>query len=177
MKRTSVDTIRVFRSPLNHSRGVIVAGSLRIPCAIGRSGTTHLKREGDGASRIGRFGMLQVYYRHDRGKRPRTLLPIRRISPDDGWCDAPADRCYNSRVTLPYNASCEEMWRDDNLYNVVVDLDINRGPITKGRGSALFLHIARPDYTPTQGCIAVAQKDMARLLALAGPNTKIQICG
>ncbi len=177
MKRTTVSVIRVRRSPLNHSRGMIEAGNLRIPCALGRTGPAHSKQEGDGHSLIGCFGMIQVFYRGDKGLRPVTRLPLRRIGLSDGWCDAPCDRRYNRRVTLPYSASHEVMWREDNLYDVVVDLDINRGPTVRGRGSALFLHIARQGYLPTQGCVAVARKDMARLLKLAGPGTKIEICG
>lgn len=177
MKRTRVSVIRVYRSPLDHSRGTLVAGNLRISCALGRSGTAYSKREGDGYTVIGRFGMIEAFYRADRIRRPQTGLKLKATRRTDGWCDAPDDRLYNRKVPLPHKASHEELWRDDGLYNVVVDLSVNRRPIVKGRGSALFLHMAKPGYSPTAGCIAVAAKDMARLLALAGPDTKIQIMG
>lgn len=176
MKRTTVSVLRVRRSSLDHSRGFIEAGTLRIPCAIGRSGTAYRKREGDGASVIGRFGNIQVFYRRDKGLRPRTLIGLKAIREHDGWCDDPADRRYNRRITRPYPASHEAMWRDDNLYDVVFDLDINRRPIVRGRGSALFLHIARPGYEPTAGCVAVSKGHMARLLTVVGPATMLEIC-
>lgn len=177
MKRTTLSVLRVRRSSIDHSRGFIEAGPLRIPCALGRSGTAHGKREGDGVSVIGRFSLIQVFYRRDKRLPLRTGLPLRPIRATDGWCDDPCDQRYNRKVTRPYPASHEAMWRDDGLYDVVVDIGINRAPTVKGRGSALFLHIARPGYTPTAGCVAVSRNHMARLLAWAGPNTILEICG
>ncbi len=171
----NISLIRVFRSPLNHHRGLLMAGNLRIPCALGRSGTTRQKCEGDGRTVLGKFGLIQAFYRQDRMRRPNTLLPLTPLRPHDGWCDAPNDRRYNHKVLLPYQTSHETMWREDGLYDIVVDLAINRRPVVKGRGSALFLHMARPNYEPTAGCIAVAPRHMARLLALIGPKTKIEI--
>jgi len=177
MKRTTLSVLRVRRSPLNHSRGFIEAGPLRIPCALGRSGTARRKREGDGASVIGRFSLIQVFYRRDKRLPLRTNLPLKPIRTTDGWCDEPSDRRYNRKVTKPCPSSHESLWRDDDLYDVVVDIGINRGPIVKGRGSALFLHIARPGYAPTAGCVAVSENHMARLLTLTGPDTVLEICG
>jgi L,D-peptidoglycan transpeptidase YkuD (ErfK/YbiS/YcfS/YnhG family) len=177
MKRTHIDVIRVYRSPLDHRRGRVVAGNLVLPCALGRSGTTHRKREGDGGSPVGRFPLLQAFYRPDRGPRPRTGLKIRALRPTDSWCDDPADRRYNKLVPLPFRPSHEEMWREDYLYDIVVDIAWNRGPIQKGKGSAIFLHLARPGFEPTAGCVAVHRRDWRRLLALIGPGTKIEIVG
>lgn len=176
MKRTTVSVLRVRRSSLNHSRGFIEAGPLRIPCAIGRAGTACRKREGDGVSVIGRFRIIQVFYRRDKGLRPKAQLPLRAIRPDDGWCDDPADSRYNRKIKRPYAGGHEVMWRDDNLYDVVFDLDINRGPTIRGRGSALFMHVARPGYQPTAGCVAVSKTHIARLLAMAGAETIVEIC-
>jgi L,D-peptidoglycan transpeptidase YkuD (ErfK/YbiS/YcfS/YnhG family) len=165
MKRVTVDLVRVHRSPVDHRRGHLVAGNLTIPCAIGRSGTTHRKREGDGASPVGRFPLLQAFYRPDHGPRPRTRLPLARIEPGHGWCDDPGDRRYNTLVPLPCPSSHEAMWREDHLYDVVVDIAWNRGPIQRGRGSAIFLHLARPDYAPTEGCVALKEADLRAALA------------
>jgi L,D-peptidoglycan transpeptidase YkuD (ErfK/YbiS/YcfS/YnhG family) len=169
--------IRVFRSPLDARRGRLVAGSLVLPCALGRAGVTRRKREGDGASPVGRFGILQGYYRADRVPRPRTALPLRALRPDDGWCDDPADRCYNRPVRLPWPTSHEALWRADDLYDIVLDLSWNRGPIRPGRGSAIFLHLAKPGYEPTAGCIAVDARMARRLLERIGPRTRIEIAG
>jgi L,D-peptidoglycan transpeptidase YkuD (ErfK/YbiS/YcfS/YnhG family) len=177
MKRDYVNIIRVFRSPVDHRRGRLVAGNLVLPCALGRSGPRRGKREGDGASPIGRFGLLQAFYRADHGPRPRTGLALRRIRPGDGWSDDPRDRRYNRLVPLPYEASHEKMWRDDHLYDVVIDIAWNRGPIIGGRGSAIFLHLARPGFTPTEGCVAVDRRTIRRLMQRIGPRTRIEIVG
>ena len=177
MKRATLALIRVYRSPIDHRRGRIVAGPLTIPCALGRAGTTHCKREGDGATPAGRFRLLGCFYRADRGRRPPSKLPTAAIRPTDGWCDDPNDRRYNRPVRLPYPARHERMWRDDHLYNVVVDIAWNRGPVVRGRGSAIFLHLARPDFAPTEGCVAVPPQAARRLLQRIGPNTRIEIVG
>jgi L,D-peptidoglycan transpeptidase YkuD (ErfK/YbiS/YcfS/YnhG family) len=170
-------TIRVYRSPLDHRRGRLVAGSLVLPCALGRSGTTRAKREGDGASPVGRFRLLQAFYRADRGPRPRTGLKLTPTRRTDGWCDDVGDRRYNRRVPLPCATSHEEMWRADRLYDVVIDIAWNRGPIVRGRGSAIFLHLARPGFEPTAGCVAVEPAKVCRLLERIGPRTQIEIVG
>ncbi|MBZ6077001.1 L,D-transpeptidase family protein [Microvirga puerhi] len=175
MKRTCVNLILVRRSPLDRRRGRLQAGNLILPCAIGRSGTTRTKREGDGASPIGYFALLQGFYRPDRGPRPRTGLKLRPLRRQDGWSDDPEDRRYNRLVTLPCPTSHEKMWRDDHLYDVVVDIAWNRGPIRRGRGSAIFLHLARPEFSPTEGCVAVHPRMIRRLLERIGPRTQIAI--
>jgi L,D-peptidoglycan transpeptidase YkuD (ErfK/YbiS/YcfS/YnhG family) len=175
MKRSTFDTIRVFRSPLDHRRGRLVAGPISIPCSLGRAGTRRNKREGDGATPLGRFRVLGCFYRPDKGLRPRTRLPLAASRPSDGWCDDPRDRRYNQPVSLPYPARHERMWRDDHLYDVVVDLACNRGPVIKGRGSAIFLHLAWPDFSPTEGCVAVPAAMIRRLVERIGPHTHIEI--
>ncbi len=177
MKQSRVNVIRVFRSPLDHRRGRLTAGNLVISCALGRSGTARAKREGDGASPVGRFRILQAFYRADHGPRPRTGLPLRAIRPRDGWSDDVRDRRYNRLVPLPCPTSHEKMWRDDRLYDVVLDIAWNRGPIKKGRGSAIFLHLARPGLLPTEGCVAVDKRTIRRLLERIGPKTRIEIVG
>lgn len=156
-------------------RGRIVAGNLSVPCGLGRGGIVRSKREGDGGTPAGRFRVLGIWYRPDRAARPRTTLPVRVIRPDSGWCDAPGDRRYNRPVRLPFAASHERMWRDDALYDVVLDLSWNRGPIVPGRGSAIFLHSARPGLSPTEGCVAVDRRVVARLAERIGPGTVLVV--
>lgn len=147
------------------------------PCALGASGPVRGKREGDGGTPASRMRALAAYYRPDRLRRPRILLPLRRLRPDSGWCDAPGDRRYNRPVRLPLAASHERMWRDDALYDVVLDLSWNRSPAIAGRGSAIFLHAARPGYGPTEGCIAVDRARIVRLAERIGPRTVIAVLG
>lgn len=175
MKRTTVPVIRVYRSALDPTRGRLVAGPISLKCALGRSGPRRAKREGDGASPIARLRVLGGFYRADRIRRPRTLLRLKPIRPQDGWCDDPDDRRYNRPVTRPCAASHEAMWRDDHVYDVVLDLAWNRGPIVRGRGSAIFLHLAKADFAPTAGCVAVQPTAVRRLLERIGPDTIIEI--
>lgn len=171
----SLTSIHVRARSAAAQDGVLIAGNLRVPCKLGRSGRRWLKREGDGSTPSGIWPMRQVLAR--RGSWPwlRTGLPFRFIAPDDGWCDDPDDRNYNRAVKLPYPASHEELWRKDHLYDVVVILGHNDRPRIRGAGSAVFFHLADPAGGPTAGCIAVAAADMRKVLALCGARTKIRV--
>ena len=159
------------------SRGELVWQGHRIRCALGKRGLKPAadKREGDGASPIGVWPLRRVLWRPDKGPPPKTALPVQAIRPDDGWCDAPLDPAYNRPVALPYSASAERLWRGDDLYDLVVVLGHNDDPVVPGAGSAIFLHLARPDYSPTEGCVAVARADLEALLAEAGPGDGLGI--
>ncbi|MHB2168329.1 L,D-transpeptidase family protein [Alsobacter sp. R-9] len=161
--------------PLDHRRGRIGIGHRTYPCALGRSGATRRKREGDGATPLGVLRPLGVFWRRDRVTRPLCLLPRRPIQANDGWCDDVNHPRYNRPVRLPFPASHETMRRADHLYDVVIDLDWNRRPAIRGRGSAIFLHLARAGYAPTEGCIAVSAKTMRLLLPLLTPATRLVV--
>ena len=145
------------------------------PCAVGRGGVRGEKREGDGVTPAGVWPIRRILFRPDRLAPPRTKLPAAPIQPQDGWCDDPADPNSNEPVTLPYEASHEEMWREDGLYDLVAILGYNDDPPEPGRGSAIFLHVARPDYGPTEGCVALALPDLLMLLEQAGPEAALHI--
>jgi L,D-peptidoglycan transpeptidase YkuD (ErfK/YbiS/YcfS/YnhG family) len=156
-------------------RGVLMAGGLTVPCALGRAGIVRQKREGDGATPRGVWRPVAAYFRADRLPRPATTLPIRAVRIEDGWCDDPSDRRYNRPVHRPYGGRHEHLWRADRLYDVIVVLDYNLAHPSPGAGSAIFLHVAGPGFPPTQGCIAVAPKAMRRLLARMDRNTVIVV--
>lgn len=141
-----------------------VRGQL-IRAAFGRGGLKRHKEEGDGATPIANLPLRRVLYRADRVKPPVCGVPVEPLAPDDGWCDDPADRDYNRIIRLPHTARHEELWRADGLYDMIGVLGWNDSPVERGRGSAIFLHVARPDYAPTDGCIALALADLQRLLA------------
>ena len=147
------------------------------PCAVGRSGVVAAaeKREGDGASPAGAWPMRRLLYRADRLAQPETGLPVAAIAEDDGWCDDPQDGAYNQPVQLPYAASHERLWRDDEIYDLIVVLGHNDAPVRPGQGSAIFLHCARPGFTPTEGCVALAPETLLRLLAGAKPGDQVVI--
>lgn len=155
--------------------GLLIIGPVTVPCALGRSGLSYRKREGDGASPIGRFQLRRLFYRGDRQFRPRTGLKTAQLRANDGWCDGAIDRNYNRHVMHPYPASAERMWRDDHLYDVVIVIGHNDRPCIKGAGSAIFMHHARDGLKPTEGCIALRQADMRRVLPLIGKHTWISI--
>lgn len=176
-RSATLGLLRVRPLPGDPTRGTLSTGWTVMSCALGRSGVTNGKREGDGASPRGVFRLRGGFYRPDRFPvRPTSALPLRATRPQDGWCDAPRDRRYNRPIRLPSDAaSAERLWRDDGLYDLVIDLDYNRGPIRPGRGSAIFLHVARAGYRPTEGCVALKPADLLRLLRRLGPRTRLAI--
>lgn len=175
--QTLLETIEV-RAPAGASVGRLGFGGRSFACALGRSGVVGDKKEGDGGTPAGRFRLRRVFYRPDRALAPFTDLPVAALTQADGWCDDPADPKYNQRVSLPYAASHEEMWRDDHLYDLLAVIGYNDDPIKPGAGSAIFLHVAGrgPDgLAATAGCVALALEDLRAILAFAGPETPIDI--
>lgn len=152
-------------------------GGKEVRCALGRGGVTPAdeKVEGDGKTPAGVWPIRRVVWRADRGRRPTSAFSCDPIGASDGWCDDPADSAYNCPVTLPYPASCETMWREDELYDIVVILAHNDDPPIPGKGSAIFLHCAKPGYPPTEGCVALARADLEALLAAARPGDAVEI--
>lgn len=172
-KRGRILTVRAL-SPAA-TRGVLRIGGMVLSCALGRGGRRPSKREGDGATPIGKHPVGEVFYRADRMRRPRTCLSAHPLHRWDGWCDDPADRNYNRPVRHPYPASAEVMWRRDDLYDVVIVLDYNQRPRIRGRGSAVFMHLARPGYAPTAGCIALSAHDMRIVLECLAPAAVVHV--
>lgn len=173
-----LERIVVRRKPGSTCQGLIRAENRVLACALGRQGTTVFKREGDGATPAHHLlRPLWVYWRPDRGRRPHSRLDLSPIGQGDGWCDGPAHPAYNSPVRLPFVASHETMWRDDQLYDICVVLDWNMVPRARARnrGSAIFMHVAKPGYPPTAGCIALARPDLEWLLAWIGSETQILV--
>ncbi|HEY1382939.1 MAG TPA: L,D-transpeptidase family protein [Dongiaceae bacterium] len=147
------------------TRGSAHLGGAVFPCALGRSGLVADKREGDGGTPVGRFAFRRLLYRADRIPHIETRLPARHIDPADAWCDDPADAAYNQPVRLPYPARHERLWLDSHLYDLVVVIGHNDDPVVKSAGSAVFLHLARDDWGPTEGCIAFRREDLLAIVA------------
>jgi L,D-peptidoglycan transpeptidase YkuD (ErfK/YbiS/YcfS/YnhG family) len=153
----------------------LLAGTLAIPVAVGRSGIIANKREGDGGTPRGRFRLVRLWWRADRWPRPQTALPVRPIHPLDGWCEEPADRHYNRPIRLPKDSTADHLVRSDRLYDYIIELDHNTRPRIAGRGSAVFVHIARDNFGPTAGCVALRFDRLQKLLVQLGPHTRIDI--
>lgn len=175
MHRSTLKTIRVRTSPGTRTRGWLVAGPLAWPVALGRGGILANKREGDGATPRGIFRLRRLWWRPDRDPRPATRLPVRRIAPDDAWNEDPADRRYNRPVKLAPGSTADRLRRDDQLYDFIIEIDHNTRPRVAGRGSAVFIHVARPGLAPTAGCVAMPKPRLRRLLEKLGPGTLIHI--
>lgn len=173
--RQGISTIIVRARPGDRTKGLLQAGGSVFPCALGRGGITANKREGDGGTPLGAMRLLSGYFRNDHFRGGGTRLAMSPIGDALGWCEVPDDRNYNRPVKIPYGASHERMKRDDRLYDACIVLDWNIRPRRRGRGSAIFFHLARPGFTPTQGCVAVTAKVMARLLPHLSSRTVMKV--
>jgi L,D-peptidoglycan transpeptidase YkuD (ErfK/YbiS/YcfS/YnhG family) len=175
MRRHALTQMTVRAKPGAPRRGWLSAGPLALPVALGRGGIKANKREGDGATPRGTFRLKQLWWRADRHPRPATLLPVRRIAADDGWCEDPRDRLYNRPIKVPPGATADRLRRVDHLYDYIIELDHNPRPRIAGRGSAVFIHAARAGFAPTAGCVALSLPALRRLLARLGPRTRVSI--
>jgi L,D-peptidoglycan transpeptidase YkuD (ErfK/YbiS/YcfS/YnhG family) len=144
-----------------------------VPCAFGAAAITYRKREGDHASPAGHFRLIEGFFKPLGGRRPRSQLPFFALNRMLGWCDDPDAPIYNRLIRLPSSSRHETLWRDDGLYDLVIVLDYNLRPRRRGAGSAIFLHCARPGFTPTEGCIALRESDLRKLLPRLSRQTKL----
>lgn len=173
-KFAGIGLLTVRARPGEPTQGLLNAGPRSFRCALGRGGISANKREGDGATPLARMRLLRAYFRPGR-LRAISGLPLTRIDPRLGWCDAADDRNYNRLVWLPYRASHEKMLRSDRLYDAVIVLDWNVRPRRRNRGSAIFLHVAKPGFQPTEGCVAIAPAAMAWLLPRISGHTVLHV--
>ncbi len=175
IRRTSLSAIRIAAKAGRRSQGWLFAGASAAPVALGRAGIKADKREGDGGTPRGRFHPVRLWWRADRMLRPRTFLPVRRIGREDAWCEDPADRRYNRAVRRSASEPGDRLSRTDSLYDMIVEIDHNTRPLIASRGSAVFIHIARPRFAPTAGCVALKPRDLRMLLSRLSPKTRILI--
>jgi L,D-peptidoglycan transpeptidase YkuD (ErfK/YbiS/YcfS/YnhG family) len=141
-------------------------------CAFAR-GCTRRLGSWQGSAQSARLWAGQASWRSDRLPRPRTLLPVRRIAADDAWCEDPEDRRYNRPFRRSANEPGDRLKRADGLYDLIVEIDHNMRPRVAGRGSAVFIHVARPGFGPTAGCVALSRGDLQRLVLRLSPKTRI----
>jgi len=175
MHRSTLLRLRLRARAGRRTLGWLAVGSLTIPVALGRGGIRANKREGDGGTPRGKFHLMRLWWRADRHPRPSTLLPARRITGDIAWCEDPRDRRYNQPFRRAGDAAGARLWRDDRLYDFVIEIDHNTRPRVAGRGSAVFIHVARPGFGPTAGCVAMTLPRLRWLLGRVGPETRIVI--
>jgi L,D-peptidoglycan transpeptidase YkuD (ErfK/YbiS/YcfS/YnhG family) len=154
-----------MRAILHPHGRLLTAAGLVFRVALGRAGVRADKQEGDGATPVGLMPLRRVLYRADRVRVPECAVPAEPVAPDDAWCDDIDRPEYNQMINLPHDGHHEKLWRQDGLYDLIGVLGWNDSPVQRGRGSAIFLHVARADYAPTDGCIALAPGDLRQLLA------------
>ncbi|PIR98578.1 MAG: hypothetical protein COT88_00945 [Candidatus Colwellbacteria bacterium CG10_big_fil_rev_8_21_14_0_10_41_28] len=158
-----------------YSDGIVIFDGKKYKAAIGRSGVTNNKAEGDGGSPAGCFPIRKIFFRKDKISVPETSFVIEAIGDDMGWSDDPEREEYNTLIKLPYEGSHEKLWREDDLYDLIVVLGYNDDPPISGKGSAIFMHVARPVYTPTEGCVALSLENLKEILEKAGRDTRVCI--
>lgn len=141
----------------------LFVNNTKLPCAVGRNGLTKNKKEGDTSTPIGKFKFNKIYYRADRIKKVKFMIDSSIIQETDGWCDDENSEFYNQFIQFPFSESAERLYRDDNLYDLVCILNYNTSPIIPGRGSAIFLHVAKPDFDGTEGCIAIEKEELLKI--------------
>lgn len=175
MRDRPLSIVRVHAAAGRPNQGWLIAGAQILPVALGRGGIKANKFEGDGGTPRGSFRPVRLWWRADRHPRPKTYLPIRAIGPADAWSEDPADRHYNRAVKRVPGEDGDRLAREDHLYDFIIEIDHNTRPRIAGRGSAVFLHLAREKFSPTAGCVGLTRKAMVQLLSRLGPNTKIVI--
>ena len=175
MRGRAFTVIQVRTRPGNRTQGILLIGGLAIRVALGRGGIRANKFEGDGGTPRGRFRLVRLWWRADRHLRPPTPLPVQRITPEIAWCEDTSDRRYNRPFRRSATEPGDRLWRADHLYDFIIEIDHNTRPRVAGRGSAVFIHVARPNRGPTAGCVALRVPELRRLLAWVGPWTRIDI--
>ncbi|WP_415418235.1 L,D-transpeptidase family protein [Acetobacter malorum] len=169
--------IHLLSASYSGSDAQLHCGHKVMSAVIGKNGLTEQKQEGDHATPIGIFPLRKVYYRADRLIKPKTILPVEPLSPRDGWCDDPQSPDYNRFVKLPHPARHEQLWREDHVYDLIVVMGYNDNPAISGRGSAIFMHLQRPDRTPTEGCLALSESDLRTVLAAGADAAQVHAPG
>ena len=173
--RSTLSTLSVRAAPGSRTRGWLTAGPLAFPVALGRGGIRANKREGDGGTPRGTFRLKRLWWRADRDPRPATALPVRRIGATDAWCEDPDDRRYNQPIRIPPGKPGDRLHRDDQLYDFIIEIDHNARPRVARRGSAVFIHVARPDFSASAGCVTMPKGRLRGLLRKLRPGTRIII--
>ena len=149
--------------------------NLQFRCALGSAGVKKKTKEGDNITPKGIFKIIKIYYRPDKIKKITTLIKTIKIKKNMGLCDDPKSRFYNKQIKLPSKLGHEKLYRSDNLYDLIAVLNYNTKPIIKNKGSAIFIHIAKKNFSKTKGCIAVKKEDLIYLLTKIKKNTQVKI--
>jgi L,D-peptidoglycan transpeptidase YkuD (ErfK/YbiS/YcfS/YnhG family) len=155
--------------------GYLKYKKLRFKCALGKAGIGKKKQEGDNVTPTGTFKIVKIYYRSDRVKKISSKFRLIEITKNMGWCDDPNSKNYNQLINLPSRYTHEKLFKKNNIYDIIVVLNYNMKPVIKNKGSAIFIHVAKKNYQPTRGCIALKKNDLLKILSKINKNIKIKI--
>ena len=147
----------------------------KLRCTIGKRGITNNKKEGDLKTPKGNFLFKSIFYRKDKISNLKSALNKKIIKKNMGWCNDPGSKHYNKLIYFPFKESAEKLWLAKRVYDVIVVINCNLKPVIKNKGSAIFLHIAKKNYSPTKGCVAINKKDMLFLITKINNKTKLII--
>ena len=155
--------------------GFLINQDQKYKCSIGYNGLSKDKAEGDGCTPVGTFKLNKIMYRPDKINNFKSNLETEIIEKKDGWCDDINSELYNQKIIFPFELSAENLYRDDDLYDLICIIDYNLNPIIKGKGSAIFLHVASSDYSPTHGCVAIKKDGLIEIAKKLNRDSSIQI--
>tara|TARA_Y100000591_G_C21806901_1_gene685470 strand:+ start:1118 stop:1609 length:492 start_codon:yes stop_codon:yes gene_type:complete len=156
------------------NKDTLLYDDFKFKCSLGKRGITSNKTEGDKKTPKGTFNLGPVYYRKDRLPKIQTKIKKKIISKNLGWCDDKESKFYNKPVKITKNVKCEKLFRKKKIYDILIPIKYNMSKPIKNKGSAIFLHLT-DNYSKTQGCISIKEKDMLILLKLISKETKIKI--
>ena len=153
----------------------LIYNNYKVKCALGKRGIGNKKKEGDLITPKGSFKINGILYRPDKVKNLITKLRKKTINKKMGWCDDPKSKKYNQLIKLPSKFNFEKLYRNDDIYDIVFILNFNTNPVKKNKGSAIFVHIAKKNYLPTRGCIAIKKNDIKKLAREINRKTLVKI--
>ena len=156
------------------NKDTLLYDEFKFKCSAGKNGKTTKKIEGDNKTPKGSYALGPLYYRKDRLPKPLTKLKVIEIKKNFGWCDDIKSKFYNKPIKINNKIRHEKLYRKDKKYDLLIPIKYNSTKPKKNKGSAIFLHLTN-NYKKTQGCIAIAKKDMLILLNLINKQTKIKI--
>ena len=153
----------------------LLFNNYKVKCSTGKRGIGRKKREGDQITPRGKFKVKYILYRKDRIPNLKTKLTKLIIRKDMGWCDDPNSKSYNKLIRLPFKYNFEKLYKTNNTYDIILVLNFNLNPIRRNKGSAIFIHVAKKNYSKTQGCIAVKKTDLLKIAKKIKINTRVKI--
>ena len=156
------------------NKDTLLYDEFKFKCSAGKNGKTTKKIEGDNKTPKGSYALGPLYYRKDRLPKPLTKLKVIEIKKNFGWCDDIKSKFYNKPIKINNKIRHEKLYRKDKKYDLLIPIKYNSTKPKKNKGSAIFLHLTN-NYKKTQGCIAIAKKDMLILLKLINKQTRIKI--